>query len=99
MLPFDEIQILELKLNEIGKNAMWNSALQILPPDENDGDRPVIVRVTDAKNNQICITRVNGIPILAATSLPNRFTAIEVKFQQRWLATPPNKQCISQIEM
>lgn len=94
MTAFEKIQIREATLTEIGNTAMWDAALRILSNDQSNGDCPVVAKVTDAKGNQICITRINGIPILVGTSLPQRLNATALAFQSRWQATPPDNQTV-----
>ena len=92
MSAFDSVQILEMTLSEVGNNAMWDAALRILPAEQGDRESPIIARVTDRKGNQVCITRINGIPVLVAASIPHRFSGAALEFQRRWQATPADRQ-------
>ena len=94
MSAFDGVQIFEVSLIEVGNNAMWDAAMRTLPAEQGERDSPVIARVTDRKGNQICITRINGIPVLVAASQPQRFNAVAVEFQRRWQSTPADRQAI-----
>ncbi len=99
MTPFDGIQILEVALTQIGNHAMWDAALRILPADQIDQDHPVVAKATDGNGNQICLTRINGIPTLIETSLPQRLSATALKFQARWQATPIDKQTVTRTSV
>ena len=94
MSAFDSVQILEMTLSEVGNNAMWDAALRILPAEQGHRESPVIARVTDRKGNQVCITRINGIPVLVASSIAHRFNGAALEFQRRWQATPADRQSI-----
>ena len=97
MTPFGGILILEVTLTQVGTSAMWDAALRILPDEQCDQDRPVIVNVTDGKGNQIGITRINGIPTVVGSSLPQRLSAAAQSFQARWQATPIANQTVTQV--
>ena len=99
MTAFENIQIREATLTEVGNMAMWDAALRILSMDQADQGCPVIAKVTDGKGNQICITRINGIPIVVRTSLPQRLNAAALTFQSRWQATPLGNQTVIQCSV
>lgn len=98
MSAFVGVQILEVSLLEVGNNAMWDAAMRILPTEQGNRDYPVVARVSDRKGNQVCITRINGIPVLVAASQPQRFNAAAIEFQRRWQSTPADRQVIVQTD-
>jgi len=95
MTPFEGIEILEVTLTRVGNQAMWDAALQILPLDGNDRDRPVVAKATDGKGNQIWISRIDGIPTLVEASRPERLSETALRFQARWNATPMDRQTVT----
>ena len=95
MTAFDGIEIMEVTLTRVGNQALWDAALQILPLDGNDRDRPVVAKATDAKGNQIWISRIDGIPTLVETSRPERLSETALRFQARWHATPMDRQIVT----
>ena len=99
MTPFEHIQILEAKLTQVGNSAMWDAALRILPAEQDTQDSPVVVNVIDGKGNQICLTRINGMPTLVASSLPQRLSDNALEFQARWQATPSSNQTVIQSQV
>ncbi len=99
MSAFESIQIVSITLASVGNNAMWDAAMQVLPMNEIDENRPVIVRVTDGKCHRICITRLNGVPTLVESSVPYRFNEIAIRFQASWNATDVSKQVVTSITM
>lgn len=94
MTAFEGIEILEVTLTRVGNQAMWDAALQILPLDGNDRDRPVVAKAIDGKGNQIWISRIDGIPTLIETSRPERLSETARRFQSRWHATPLDRQTV-----
>lgn len=99
MTPFDRIQIFQATVAQVGNSAMWDAALRILPGEDTDRNSPVVVNVIDGKGNQICITRINGMPTLIAASLPQRLSDAAMNFQARWQATPAENQIVTQCQV